>query len=71
MNNITELRAELSKLFNDLKAGEVEVKTASEMNNSAGKIINTIKVELEYFSMLGDKPDIEYLKKGTNQESKQ
>jgi hypothetical protein len=71
MNNITELRSELSKLFNSLKAGEVEVKTAAEMNNSAGKIINTIKVELEYFSMLGDKPDIEYLKTGTNQESKQ
>ncbi len=63
MNNITELRAELSTLFNDLRNGDVEVKTAQEMNNCAGKIINTIKVELEYHSLLGDKPEIGFLDK--------
>jgi len=61
MNNITELRAELSTLFNDLRNGDVEVKIAQEMNNSAGKIINTVKVQLEYHSLLGDKPEIDFL----------
>ena len=63
MNNIKELRIELTSLFNDLRNGDVEVKVASEMNNSAGKIINSLKVELEYFSLLGDKPEIEFLDK--------
>ena len=63
MNNIVELRKELKSLFHDLRSGEVEVKTASEMNNEAGKIINTIQVELEYYSLLGDKPTIDYLEK--------
>ena len=63
MNNITDLRNELSTLFNDLRDGKIETKTAQEMNNCAGKIINTLKVELEYYSLLGDKPEVDYLDK--------
>ena len=62
MKNITELRSELSKVFQELKKGEIEPKVASEMNNSAGKIINTLKVEMDYAELTGSKPDIKYLK---------
>lgn len=61
MKNIIELRTELSKIFNDLKKGRIEAKVASEMNNAAGKIINTVKVQLEYASQRKEKPDIDFL----------
>ena len=64
MNNIVELRNELSELFGNIKRGETDVKQASEMNNCAGKIINSIKAELEYYSLTKQEPDIKFLKDG-------
>ena len=61
MKNIKELRIELSQVFMDLKAGKLDVKAAAEMNNAAGKIINTVKVQLEY-AALKEKPNIDFLK---------
>jgi len=64
MNNIVELRKELSELFQDVKNGKIDVKRASEMNNSAGKIIHSLKVELEYCSLRNAPQDIDYLDNG-------
>ncbi len=61
MKNVTELREELSKVFMSLREGDVEVKVASEMNNSAGKIINTLKVELEYNQACKNNKKIKFL----------
>jgi hypothetical protein len=51
MKNITDLRNELTKVFESLKNGEIDVRIASELNNCAGKIINTCRVEIEYSSV--------------------
>lgn len=48
MKNIVQLREQLATLFDDIKNGAVDVKVATEMNNTAGKIISSCKVELEY-----------------------
>ena len=48
MNNINELRTELSRVFKSLKSGRIDVRQASEMNNTAGKIISTVNLELKY-----------------------
>ena len=48
MKNVTELRNELAEVFARLREGDVAVKTASEMNNCAGKMINSLKVEIDY-----------------------
>lgn len=61
MNNITDLRNELSALFTKLKMGEVDTKQAAEMNNAAGKIINTVKVQLEYAALRKESPDIPFM----------
>ncbi len=58
---MTELRKELTVLFSGLRDGEIDVKTASEMNNCAGKIINTTKAQLEYYNLSGEKPKIPFL----------
>ena len=62
MKTITDLRDELCSAFEDLKAGKITPKVASEMNNSAGKIIHTLKVQLEYHTMTKSVPNIPFLK---------
>jgi len=62
VKNITDLRKELCTTFDDLKSGVILPKVATEMNNSAGKIINTIKVQLEYSVLTKTKPKIPFLK---------
>lgn len=61
MKTINELRNELLKLFDDIKTGEVDVKVAGEMNNAAGKIINSVKVELEYAELRKIAPNVPFL----------
>ncbi|VVE82662.1 hypothetical protein [Pandoraea sputorum] len=61
MKNIRDVRAELSKVFDDLKAGRLKPAEASELNNAAGKIINSLKVEIEYYALRKEKPKIDFL----------
>jgi len=61
MKNITELRNDLSALFDQIKEGSIDVKQAAEMNNTAGKIINTLKAQLEYAELRKESPSIPFL----------
>lgn len=61
MNSITELRDSLVTMFNEIKSGSVGVKQAKEMNNTAGKIINSLKVQLEYAELRKEPPKIPFL----------
>ena len=62
MKHISELTTELSALYNALKEGTIEVKIATEMNNTAGKIINAQRVQLEYAELRKEQPDISFMK---------
>lgn len=48
MRNMVELTQHLSQMASDLRNGLIDVKTASEVNNTAGKIINAQKTQLAY-----------------------
>lgn len=61
MKNIEELRNNLSALFDQIKTGQMDVKAAAEMNNTAGKIISTLKVQLDYAALRKEAPEIDYL----------
>lgn len=61
MKTINELRDSLLKLYGDIKEANVDVKAAAEMNNTAGKIINSVKVEMEYATLREVKPSIPFL----------
>lgn len=63
MKNITEMREQLVTLFSQLKDGSVDVKIAAEMNNTAGKIINSLRVELDYAEQREEKPEVAFLNK--------
>ena len=59
--NVIDLRYDLTTMFNQLKAGEIDLKQAKEMNNTAGKVIATAKIQLEYAAMTNTAPDIDFL----------
>jgi hypothetical protein len=61
MNNIEELRKQLSAVFQDLSNGVIEPKKAAEFANLAGKIIGSAKVQLEYCNSRKEKPEIDFL----------
>jgi hypothetical protein len=61
MQNIVELRNSLSDNYTKMKAGKMGLNVGKELANTAGKIINSLKVELEYNSMMDIKKKIDYL----------
>lgn len=63
MQNITKLRESLSDNYTKMKAGKMGLNVGKELANTAGKIINSLKVELEYNSMMGIKDKIPFLDK--------
>jgi hypothetical protein len=54
MKDINELRDNLSTIFEELHNGTIEVKTAAELANIAGKMINSAKAQLDYHAMRKD-----------------
>ena len=62
MNNVNELRAELAQVFAQLKAGAIKPGEAAELANIAGKMIGSAKVQVEYYALRKESPNIEFLK---------
>lgn len=58
---INEIRDDLIEVFKRLKSGEMEAKFAVEINNTAGKIISSAKVQLAYHALRGESPNIAFL----------
>lgn len=61
MNNIEELRNSLIDNYNQMKAKVMAIKEGKELANTAGKILNSLKIELEYNSMMDYKKPIKFL----------
>jgi len=62
MTTIKELRKQIIETTEGLKSGTIDLKIAAELNNSAGKIINTVRTQLEYAKLRKEKPEIMFLK---------
>ncbi len=66
MQNITELRSSLLTNYEQMKNKSMPIKTGKELANTAGKIINTLRLELEYNTLMGLKIKIPFLDSTTN-----
>jgi len=55
MNDVTE---QLMNLYSDVRNGVIDLKEAAELNNTAGKIINSVKVQTEYYALAKVNPKI-------------
>lgn len=56
-----QLRGELLSVFDGIKSGSIAVPVAKELVNTAGKIISSVKVQLEYAYLRKETPVIEFL----------
>jgi len=61
--DIKELRQQLLEAFDQVRQDPRRAIQAKETANLAGKVLGTIKVELEYAMMRGEEPDIPFLGK--------
>ncbi|MBJ2253297.1 hypothetical protein JFT59_19025 [Pseudomonas sp. MF6784] len=61
MKNAEALRKNLADVFRQLQAGEINAKDASELANLGGKMINSAKVQVEYFALRKEAPRIAWL----------
>lgn len=62
MKDIVGLRDGLAKVFDDLKAEKIEPESAAQLTNCAGKIIGTLRVEMEYAEARGEEPNIKFMR---------
>ena len=61
MRNINDLRNSLLDNFEKLKNDELHIARAKELANTAGKIINSLKVEMEYNKIRNNNKVIPFL----------
>ena len=61
INNIKELRDDLLKVYAGLRTGKTTASEAKEATNTAGKVISSCKVQMEYSKLKGEKPEVEFL----------
>ena len=62
MKNAEELRDELAQTFAQLKSGEIKPSEAAELANIAGKMIGSAKVQVEYYALRKESPEIGFLR---------
>lgn len=61
--DMTELRDQLLDAFEQLKGDPHRVIQVKELTNTAGKVINTVKSQLEYSLLRGEEPEIPFMGK--------
>ena len=61
MQNIKDLRDSLVENYELLKSKQLSTKEAKEMANHAGKIMNSVSIELKYQQQHGTKKKIDFL----------
>lgn len=61
MQNITELREKLTGLYEKVEKKEVSRATANTLANIAGKVINSLTVELSYNQFMEISQEIDFL----------
>ena len=69
MKNVNELREQLSQVFYELRNNTVKHTDAAELANIAGKMINSAKVQLDYYSLRNEAPKISFLDSGEKQQT--
>ena len=59
--DINELRDQLLDAFDAVKTDPRRANQVKEMTNAAGKVLGTLKAQLEYSLMKGEEPDIPFM----------
>lgn len=62
ITNINELRNDLLDQYDMLKRDPKRLNQCAELANTAGKVIASVKLELEFAAIRGETPECEFLK---------
>lgn len=60
-SNIEQLRSDLLKVYTGVRTQKISIGDATAANNTAGKIITSCKVQLDYAKLQGVAPDVDFL----------
>jgi len=63
INNVEELRAFLANDLQRVSDGDISPAVANASANLSGKILQSVKMELEYNALVGSQPNIGFLGK--------
>lgn len=64
MRNVEELRNEMSAIFQELRDRKITPKEADSFSTIVGKITQSAKVQLEYYALRKEAPNIDFLNAG-------
>ncbi len=64
IKTIDDLRQVLLEEITKLRAGKTTPAAINAITNATGKVFTSVKLEIEYRKMLGQKPVIPYLEAG-------
>jgi hypothetical protein len=67
MKNAEALRDQLSEVFTGLRNGTVKHSEAAELANIAGKMINSARAQVEYYTLRKEEPRIAFLESSTDE----
>ncbi|MCC6254831.1 MAG: hypothetical protein IT276_07955 [Ignavibacteriaceae bacterium] len=59
--NINDLREILSQEIDKLREGKTTPASINAITNATGKIFSSIKLQMEYAKILGEKPNIKFI----------
>lgn len=64
MKNMDEIRTMLCEAIEDLKSEKTTAANVNAVVNATGKILSTIKLEMEYAKLIGKQPKFDFIKSG-------
>lgn len=59
--SLDELRVVLSDSIRDLRVSEASAANVNAISNATGKILSSVKLQMEYYRLIGKTPDIPIL----------
>jgi hypothetical protein len=59
--SLDEIRVLLADTVRELRAGTSSPATVNALSNATGKILSSVKLEMDYYKAIGRKPQIEMI----------
>ena len=61
MKTLNDIKADMSRLYDELQSGTCELKTASELANIAGKFLKAEQLDLAKSIFMSNRPQIQVI----------
>ena len=62
IKTMNDLRKQMLEVFDKVKSKDMDLNVASELTKEVGKVIQSVRTQLEYHRLRKDKPEIDFLK---------